>query len=70
MAFKKTAKNEPATKRPDYFAYTVTEREGKDNFWTAIGAAWENKDGEGLSIRLTALPLDGEIVLRRPKDKE
>ena len=52
MTFKKTAKNEPATKRPDYIAYTVTEREGKDNFWTAIGAAWENKDGEGLSIRL------------------
>ena len=71
MAQSKTAKNTPATNGPDYYAYVVTKRESKDKaFWTNIGAAWENKDGEGLNIKLNALPLHGEIVLRRPKADE
>ena len=71
MAQRKTDKQTPQTNGPDYIAYVVTKREGKDKaFWTAVGAAWENKDGEGLNIKLNALPLHGEIVLRRPKADE
>ena len=71
MTQSKSAKNTPAHKGPDYIAYVVTKREGQDkSFWTDIGAAWDNKDGEGLNIKLSALPIDGEIVLRRPKADE
>jgi hypothetical protein len=58
-------------KGPDFIAYVVTKRDGQDKgFWNAIGAAWNNKDGDGLNIHLNALPLTGEIVLRRPKADE
>ena len=58
------------TKKPDYIAYVVSKREGQEKgFWNSIGAAWANADGEGINIVLHALPLGGEIVLRRPKDE-
>ena len=54
--------------QPAFTAYTVTKREGQDDWWTAIGAAFPHKDGEGYNIVLQAIPLDGKIVLRPPKD--
>jgi hypothetical protein len=45
----------------------VVEGEGDKAFWTKIGAAWNHKDGEGLNVTLTALPLDGRIVIRTAK---
>jgi hypothetical protein len=53
-------------------AYVVTRREGKDDWWTQIGTAFEHTDGKGWNLVLQALPLpgaDGEckIVLRPPK---
>jgi hypothetical protein len=56
-----------ANQKPDYTAYTVQKREGKDDFWIAIGAAFMHQDGDGYNIVLQALPLDGKIVLRLPK---
>jgi hypothetical protein len=53
---------------PAYQAYTVIKREGQDDFWVSIGAAFAHKDGDGYNIVLQALPLDGKIVLRPPKD--
>jgi len=60
------------TKGPTYNAYVVTKREGKDDWWSQIGSAWNHSDGLGLNLILTSLPLpgpDGEckIVLRPPK---
>ena len=57
---------------PTYHAYVVTKREGKDDWWTQIGSAWEHSDRQGINLMLQALPLpgpDGEckIVLRPPK---
>lgn len=40
------------------------EGQGKDAFWTPIGAAWPNSDGLGFSIACDAVPLTGRIVLR------
>lgn len=56
-------------KAPTMRAYSVREgkQEGDKGFWTPIGAAWEHDDGNGLSIQLDALPIDGKIVLRTPK---
>lgn len=53
-----------------YRAFTVVKREGTDDFWLPIGAAFEHQDGEGYNLVLQALPLDGRVVLRTPKDDE
>jgi len=53
-----------------YRAYTVIKREGADDFWLPIGAAFMHQDGDGYNIVLQALPIDGKIVLRLPKDDQ
>ncbi len=53
-----------ATQQPQYRAYTVHKREGADDFWLAIGAAFAHADGDGFNVVLQALPIDGKIVLR------
>jgi hypothetical protein len=51
---------------PSLIAYQV--RDGKDgkNFWERVGVAWSNRDG-GFTVQLHAIPLDGRIVLTKPK---
>ena len=61
-----------ATTQPTLRAYTVIKREGQDDFWLSIGAAFPHQDGVGLNLILQALPIgngDGtcKIVLRPPK---
>lgn len=52
-------------------AYTVKELDdGQNPIWSRIGAAWQHKDGQGFDIRMDALPVDGRIVLRVPKDRD
>ena len=57
--------------RPTHTVYVV-EGEGDSAFWTKVGAAWRHEDGEGFNITLTALPLNGRLVVRTAKanDKE
>jgi len=50
--------------------YTVIKREGQDDFWLGIGAAFAHADGKGFNVVLQALPLDGKVVLREPQDDE
>jgi hypothetical protein len=57
--------------KPTYYAYTVreVEKDGKkDSFWTKIGAVFPHGDGKGLDVVLDALPVNGRISLREPKD--
>ncbi|MEQ9587302.1 MAG: hypothetical protein RJS97_05070 [Parvibaculaceae bacterium] len=56
------------SKKPTHTVYQVTKT-GEDSFWNRIGAAWEHGDGEGFNIKLNALPLEGEIVMRVAKEK-
>ena len=49
------------------YAVYVVEGEGDAAFWTKIGAAWPHEDGEGFNIQLTAMPLNGRLVVRKPK---
>ena len=58
-----------ANQQPTHRAYTVIKREGQDDFWLAIGAAFAHQDGDGFNIVLQALPIDGKVVLRHPKDE-
>ncbi len=53
-----------AINKPTHRLYRV-DGEGKNAFWTAIGAAWPNRDGEGFSVLCDAVPLTGRIVMRR-----
>ncbi len=48
----------------------VVEGEGDSAFWTKIGAAWAHDDGEGFNILLTAMPLNGRLVVRTAKTTE
>ena len=59
-----------ASAQPSYRAYTVIKREGQDDFWLPIGAAFPHQDGDGYNIVLQALPIDGRVVLRVPKDDD
>lgn len=57
------------SKKPSLLAYAVKERDkGQKSIWKQIGAAWPHaKGGNGFTIELDALPLDGRIVLMEPK---
>jgi len=61
-----------ANVQPAYRAFTVIKREGQDDFWLPIGAAFAHQSGDGFNVVLQALPIpngDGQckIVLRPPK---
>jgi hypothetical protein len=59
------------TKAPALVAFHVREsKNGGKGYWTRIGAAWPNKDGEGFNVQIEVMPLDGRIVLRKPKADE
>jgi len=59
-----------SSKKPTLIAYSVRKREGQNNFWTRIGAAWPHDKGNGMTIQLDALPIDGRIVLTEPKAED
>lgn len=53
---------------PSHDVYSV-EGEGEDkSFWTRIGSAWPHTDGKELNLALTAIPLNGRIVLWTRKE--
>ena len=55
--------------RPTHHVFAVRQGDQGRGYWTRIGAAWANRDGEGLSVKLDLLPLDGSsIVIRTPRD--
>lgn len=60
---------QPEKKQPTHEVFVVSG-EGKEAFWTKVGAAWENRDGLGYNIQLSALPLDGRLTMRFNKPKE
>lgn len=64
-----------STTQPAMRAFTIVKREGQDDFWLPIGAAFKHQSGDGYNVILQALPLpngDGtcKIVLRSPKPED
>ncbi|MCQ0990539.1 hypothetical protein [Jiella marina] len=53
---------------PSHSVYVV-EGEGDRAFWTKIGSAWRHDDDDGFNLKLTALPIDGRLVIRKAKAK-
>ena len=53
--------------KPSHKVFVVEDRgEGEegDAFWTRVGSAWAHKDGKGFNVVLSALPVNGRLVLR------
>ena len=38
--------------------------------WIRVGVAFAHPDGKGFNLTLSALPVDGKLVLREPKPEE
>ena len=60
--------NQTAT-RPTHRLYTV-KGEDKNTRWIEIGAAWANRDEQGFTLILDALPIDGRVVMREIAERE
>jgi hypothetical protein len=44
--------------KPTHTLFHVIEsKDGKDNFWLKIGAGWEHKDGDGISLATRSVGL-------------
>ena len=61
------AKKQITVKKPSHEVFQVLETAKDKSYWTRIGAAWLHEDGEGLSVTLNCLPLDGRIIIRKVK---
>ena len=58
-----------APKLPDFIAYHVLTK-GEKTFWNRVGASWLHHDGNGMSLQLETVPVDGRIVLRAPREQD
>ena len=57
------------TQQPAFTAFAVSKRgDDQDDWWNPIGAAFPHQDGKGYNIILQAMPFNGKIVLRPPKE--
>jgi hypothetical protein len=54
--------------QPSHRVYVVVQREGAEDFWINVGAAFSHSDGKGFNVIVQALPVDGKLVLRVPQD--
>lgn len=62
----------PAAEPTRLDAFTVREYEvngEKKSDWTKVGVAWPHQDQKGFRVVLTAVPLDGVVVLRTVEPK-
>jgi len=59
---------ETKNKAPDLVAYQVDEV-GDKSFYHRVGVAWSNSKG-GAKVKLFAFPVNGEILLLPPKERE
>ncbi len=53
-----------------YEVFNIIEKgEGQKSFWMRIGVAFTNRDGS-LDVRLDALPLNGRLQIREPRERD
>jgi len=63
------SEEQPKGKPPKYHAFQVNEGKDGKGYFNRIGAAFEHKDGKGLSVNLDSVPVDGRVTLRTPKER-
>ena len=55
-------------RKPDLAVYVTRENNGK-TYYNRIGSAWRVAN-DGISIRLDALPVNGELVCFPPREED
>lgn len=55
--------------KPDYIAFVSEKGKDDKNHYTRIGAGWKVAS-DGISLKLQALPVSGEIVLFPPREED
>ena len=66
---KREMSNETKAKGPSHVALGARKgNDGKD-YYNRVGAAFAHKDGDGYNVELDSFPVDGRIILRKPKDR-
>ena len=60
---------ETKSKKPAYIAYNVKRPNDGQAYWTKIGVAFQHQDSKGFNLVLDAFPVNGEVVLRVPEEK-
>ena len=60
----------PAARRFDVYIVEDYTKDGEEKAnWTRVGVAFENKDGKGFNLQLTAIPVNGKLVMRLHEPK-
>lgn len=57
-----------ANHKPDYEVF-VSRKSGEKTYYNRVGAAWSVAN-DGISIKLDALPTNGELVMFPPRSEE
>ena len=61
----------PSARRFDVFLVEDYTKDGEEKAnWIRLGVAFENKDGKGFNLQLTAMPLSGKLVMRLAEPKQ
>lgn len=60
---------EEMASQPDLIVYTPVERGEGESHFVRVGAAWRNRK-EGFNVRLDASPVNGNLVLLPPRERE
>lgn len=47
----------------------IVKGEGENARWLEAGAAWANRDGQGFTLSIDVLPLNGRLVMRAADTK-
>ena len=58
-------------RKPSHNALVVTNpnrRQNEKPWFEKVGAAWPTQDGKGFFVKLFAVPVNGEIVLKEQQD--
>jgi hypothetical protein len=59
-----------APRRFDVFVVEDYTKDGEEKTnWIKLGVAFENKDGKGFNLQLTAFPVSGKLVMRLHEPK-
>lgn len=56
-------------KQPSYHAFQVDNGQDGSSYFNKIGVGFEHKDGQGHTVNLSSIPVDGKIVLRTPQER-
>jgi hypothetical protein len=56
-------------KQPSFEAFHVKDGPDDKSYFNRVGAAFPHKDGEGHTVVLDSVPVNGRIVLRTPTER-